>query len=702
MYAFLITTSKGLDVLLMQEIAALCPDLSLKSKPGQVLFEGELEHAYRVCLWSRLANRVLLTLAEGEVNDAEQLYQVASSVNWSLQMDVTQRFVVDFIGTNRAINNSQFGAVKVKDAIVDQFQELYEQRPDVSKEHPDLRIQCRLWRQNLGVYLDLSGHSLHQRQYRLKAGNAPVKEHIAAAMLYRSGWTQNPDKVIADPMCGAGTVAIEAALIACNIAPGLSRREWGFSQWKKHQSDIWNRLTEQAEKQQRPSSTVIYANDIEASMVALAKQNAREAGVAQEIVFSQQNALDWRCEEAEPGYLVSNPPYGERLGELTELLGLFASWGLHLKHHFRDWNLSLLTSNRDLLRQMKLVSKKVYQLYNGKLACQLVNFELDAKNCEVREQAPAGSDFANRLKKNLGRLKGWLKNLDSNCYRVYDADLPEYNLAIDRYGDWVVVQEYAAPKDIPESKTRKRLMDALMQLPALLNVDHDKIVLKVRQQQKGKEQYQKMATEKEYLQVWENGARFWVNLKDYLDTGLFLDHRKTREIVKQRSKGKDVLNLFAYTGAVSVHAALGGARSVTTVDMSKTYLEWAKRNFDLNKLNNVYQYRFLQEDCLQWLSEHTGKYELIFIDPPSFSNSKRMQATWDVQRDHLALLADARACLKQGGEILFSNNLRSFRLDEEGLQAMGLAAENISAKTLPEDFQRNPKIHHCWVIRHAK
>ncbi|ALS98478.1 bifunctional 23S rRNA (guanine(2069)-N(7))-methyltransferase RlmK/23S rRNA (guanine(2445)-N(2))-methyltransferase RlmL [Lacimicrobium alkaliphilum] len=701
MYAFLITTSKGLDELLMQEIAELCPDLSLKSKPGQVLFEGELEQAYRICLWSRLANRVLLTLAEGEINDAEQLYKLASSINWSLQMDVTQSFVVDFIGTNRAINNSQFGAVKVKDAIVDQFQELYERRPNVSKEHPDLRIQCRLWRQNLGIYLDLSGHSLHQRHYRLKAGSAPVKEHIAAAMLYRSGWIKNQSQVIADPMCGAGTVVIEAALIACNIAPGLSRRDWGFSRWKKHQDAIWQDLVSQAEVQQRACSTPIFANDIDAAMVALAKQNAGAAGVAQDIVFSNQDALQWRCDETEPGYLVSNPPYGERLGELTQLLGLFANWGLHIKQHFKGWKLSLLTSNRDLLRQMKLLANKTYQLYNGKLECQLVNYNLDEKNCEIREQAPAGSDFANRLRKNLSRLKGWLKQLDSNCYRIYDADLPEYNLAIDIYADWVVVQEYAAPKDIPESKTRKRLMDALMQLPSVLNIDSDKIVLKVRQQQKGKEQYQKIATEKEYLQVWENGARFWVNLKDYLDTGLFLDHRTTREMVKQRSKGKDVLNLFAYTGAVSVQAALGGAKSVTTVDMSKTYLEWAKRNFELNKLSNVYQYRFLQEDCLQWLREHNGKYDLIFIDPPSFSNSKRMQDTWDVQRDHLALLGDAQACLRPGGEIVFSNNLRSFRLDEDGLRAMGLQAENISARTLPEDFKRNPKIHHCWVIRHA-
>ncbi|GGO69505.1 bifunctional 23S rRNA (guanine(2069)-N(7))-methyltransferase RlmK/23S rRNA (guanine(2445)-N(2))-methyltransferase RlmL [Bowmanella pacifica] len=701
MYAFVITTSKGLDDLLAQEIAQLCPHLSLKNKPGQILFDGELTDAYRICLWSRLANRVLVRLAEGDCQDAEQLYKVASSVNWSAQFNVTDSFVVDFVGTSKAINNSQFGALKVKDAVVDQFQELFERRPNVSKDNPAIRIHCRLWRDKIGVYLDLSGASLHQRHYRLKAGSAPVKEHIAAAMLYRSGWAANRQAPLADPMCGAGTIVIEAALMAANQAPGLLRNQWGFTYWKKHQADVWQTQFDEAERAVTSPARQFYANDIDPAMVQLAKQNAGAAGVAELIQFSTGDASTWQC-PGEPGYLVCNPPYGERLGELTELLPLFNDWGLQLKRHYANWHLSILTSNRDLLRQLKLVAGKEYQIINGKLECQLVNFLLDEKNCEIRESSmAAGQDFANRLSKNLQKLKGWIKQLDSDCYRVYDADLPEYNMAIDRYGDWVVVQEYAAPKNIPESKTRKRLMDAMLHLPKILGVSHDKIVLKVRQQQKGKEQYEKLSSDKEYIQVWEHGARFWVNLKDYLDTGLFLDHRSTRQLVRQWSKDKDVLNLFAYTGSVSVHAALGGAKSVTTVDMSRTYLDWAKRNFSLNKLNNVYQFRFQQEDCLAWLHTHRQQYDLIFIDPPSFSNSKRMQNTWDVQRDHLNLLADAKACLRKGGKIVFSNNLRQFKLDEAGLAEMGLQAENISAKTLPEDFKRNPKIHHCWVITHA-
>ena len=394
--------------------------------------------------------------------------------------------------------------------------------------------------------------------------------------------------------------------------------------------------------------------------------------------------------------MVSNPPYGERLSEITALLPLFQTWGASLKAHFKGWNLSLLTSNRDLLRSMKMFANKEYKLMNGKLECQLVNFVLDEKNCITKEASLSNNDFANRLTKNLKRLNKWLKTENTNCYRIYDADLPEYNVAIDRYGDWLVVQEYAAPKNVPEAKAKRRLHEVIVALPQVLDVPSENIVMKVRAQQKGKSQYEKVAQKQKMLEVFENGAKFKLNLTDYLDTGLFLDHRITRQLVQQRAKDKDVLNLFAYTGSVSVHAALGKAKSVTTVDMSNTYIDWAKENFALNNLKGAYE--FIQADCLTWLERHNNQYDFIFIDPPSFSNSKRMDTTWDVQRDHLTLLSNAVKCLRLGGEIMFSNNLRQFKLDEEGVSKLGLRIQNITQKTLPEDFKRNPKIHGCWVL----
>ncbi|MFT5676881.1 MAG: 23S rRNA (guanine2445-N2)-methyltransferase / 23S rRNA (guanine2069-N7)-methyltransferase [Paraglaciecola sp.] len=697
MFEFLVTTAKGLDELLAKEIAKICPDVALKSKPGQVIFTAELDQAYRVCLWSRLANRVFLKLADGEVDTADDLYKIASTVNWSSHFKLENTFAVDFRGTNHAINNSQFGALKIKDAIVDQFNALFDSRPSVSKIEPDIRIQGRLWNHNFGLYLDLTGHSLHQRQYRVKTGPAPLKEHIACAMLVRSGWTDNQSQELVDPMCGSGTIVIEAALMAANIAPGLQRTDWGFKQWQQHEQNTWQSLVEQAESQRIKPECLIVANDIDHRMIAMAKENADVAGIFNLIEFSSIDATKLQSKTStNPGFIVSNPPYGERLSELTALLPLFQSWGKHLKQNFQGWRLSLLTSNRDLLRQMKLVAKREYKLMNGKLECQLVNFELDESNCHIREQKPQSNDFANRLSKNLKRVNTWLKNQNTNCYRIYDADLPEYNIAIDRYGDWLVVQEYAAPKDVPEHKAKRRLHEVLLTLPQIIDVPADNIILKVREQKKGTTQYQKVAQHQQTVEVYENGAKFKVNLRDYLDTGLFLDHRITRQMVQQMSKGKDVLNLFAYTGSVSVHAALGGAKSVTTVDMSNTYIDWAKENFRLNNLHGAYE--FVQADCLTWLARHGQKYDFMFVDPPSFSNSKRMDSTWDVQRDHLKLLSDAIQCLRPGGTIMFSNNFRQFKLDETGISALGLGIKNISQLTLPEDFKRNPKIHHCWLL----
>ncbi|MDO6710524.1 bifunctional 23S rRNA (guanine(2069)-N(7))-methyltransferase RlmK/23S rRNA (guanine(2445)-N(2))-methyltransferase RlmL [Aliiglaciecola sp. 2_MG-2023] len=695
MFEILVTTSRGLDGLLLDELTTLLPNSSLKMRPGQVYFSGELKDVYQVCLWSRLANRVLVQLAEGKIDTAEELYDIVATVPWQDHFSVSNTFVVDFVGTNRTINNTQFGALKVKDAIVDTFSHHFGERPSISKVQPDIRIHARVRRENFAVYVDISGRSLHQRHYRQQTGQAPLKEHLACAMLLRSGWNNDRSKPLFDPMCGSGTIAIEAALMACNIAPGLGRQHWGFSNWKLHQAELWQVLVDEALDAQVQPEAKIYANDLDRRVLNTAKQNADSARMLEHITFFNSDATKLQV-DCEAGYIVSNPPYGERLNELTELLPVFQSWGEHLKQHFQGWRVSLLTANRDLFKQLKLVANKDYKLMNGAIECQLVNYVLDEKNVIVKESVKPQSDFANRLAKNIKSLSRWLNKQNTNCYRLYDADLPEYNVAIDRYADWLVVQEYAAPKDIPEQKTRKRLHDVLLALPEVTGVNSTQIVVKTRQKQKGSEQYQKVAEKKVTLEVYENGAKFLVNLSDYLDTGLFLDHRITRQIVQQRSSNKDVLNLFAYTGSVSVHAGLGGAKSVTTVDMSKTYISWAKQNVQLNNINCANQ--FIQADCINWLTDHQQTYDLIFIDPPSFSNSKRMDSTWDVQRDYMQLLEHAYQRLNPKGEIIFSNNLRSFKLDESAVKSLGLSVDNISQKTLPEDFKRNPKIHHCWIF----
>lgn len=696
MNKILVTTSRGLDELLKQEIETLCPDVEVSVTPGMLSFEGTLEQAYTLCLWSRLANRVIWQLAYGKCDSAEALYNVADSIDWGMHLKPNQTLGVQFNGTNRVINNTQFGAVKIKDAIVDQFTRQSSQRPSVERRQPDLPIYAKCHRDHVAIGIDLSGNSLHQRAYRQQTGEAPLKEHIACAMLMRSGWHQQVDKPLVDPMCGSGTIAIEAAYIARNIAPGIKRSYWGFNRWLQHDASLWDTLVDQALAQQQPAKGNIFASDVSRRLIAIARTNADEAGVFSDIQFSVQDATKAAPPVKQKGYMVANPPYGERLGELTDLIPLFSEWGKHLKTAWKDWQVTLLSSNRDLLRVLKLRAAKDYAMNNGKLECRLVNYLLDEANCQQFSADAQDHEFANRLKKNLKKLKPWIKQQSTDCYRIYDADLPDYNVAIDKYDDWLVVQEYAPPKDISEDKARRRLQEILLHLPAVTGIPASQIVLKVRTKQKGSAQYEKMDQQGVSKTVYENGAKFEVNLTDYLDTGLFLDHRDTRQLIKAHAQNKDVLNLFAYTGSVSVFAAMGGARSVCTVDMSKTYLDWAKRNFTLNKLSGPYA--FVQADCTDWLAEHTGKYDLIFIDPPSFSNSKRMQSTWDVQRDHVTLISHAVKCLKEQGTIIFSNNRRGFKLDSDAMQALGLQPEDISKQTIPHDFARHASIHKCWIL----
>ncbi len=306
--------------------------------------------------------------------------------------------------------------------------------------------------------------------------------------------------------------------------------------------------------------------------------------------------------------------------------------------------------------------------------------------------------FANRLRKNRRQLGKWARRAAVSCYRLYDADMPEYALALDLYQDWAHVQEYAPPGTVDPARAASRICEALHVIPQVLGIPPENVALKVRRRQKGGSQYGRQGIRSEFHTVGEGGLRFLVNLADYLDTGLFLDHRLTRAMVRDLSKGRRFLNLFSYTGAASVYAAAGGAAGTVSVDMSRVYLEWGRRNMALNGFAGGPAHRFLQADCLRWLESPPGeRYDLIFLDPPTFSTSKRMGArTLDVQRDHVRLIRAAAHLLAPGGLLLFSNNFRQFRMDREALP--GLLVEDISASTIPHDFARNPRIHTCWRI----
>ncbi len=726
-----VSCPRGLEGLLLDEVRSLGAEDARETVAG-VRLRGDLALGYRLCLWSRLANRVLLVLARFPATDATALYDGVAAIDWATHLRPNGSLAVDFTGVLPGVDNTHFGALKVKDAVVDALRQPDGTRPSVDRAQPDLRINVFCRSNEAQIAIDLSGASLHQRGYRLQQGAAPLKENLAAAILIRADWPQRAEagEALADPMCGSGTFLVEAALMAADVAPNLQRQHWGFSAWLGHRPELWDPLRIEAASRARHglARPPLWIRGYEADprLLQPLRNNIQRAGLGDWVKVYQGELASFapHPDRGQKGLIVCNPPYGERLGDTASLVYLYQKLGEVLRSECTGWDAAIFTGDPELGKRMGIRSHRQYALYNGALPCKLLLMELTPerfvtgagaqRNKAAEQESQGGSPapaieaaparlsesaqmFANRLTKNLKALGKWARQNDIGCYRLYDADMPEYAVAIDIYEDWVHVQEYVAPASVDEEKAQARLQDVLAALPGTLKVPAERIVLKQRQRQTGKQQYQRMDRRGEFLTVREGQVKLLVNLTDYLDTGLFLDHRPMRLRLAAEASGKRFLNLFCYTASATVHAAVGGARRTTSVDLSRTYLDWARRNLSLNGLSDLHQ--LVQADVMQWLEADSGEYDLIFIDPPTFSNSKRLDDVFDVQRDHARLIELAMARLARGGTLYFSNNFRRFRMDASVEQRY--AVTDISAQTIDRDFQRNTRIHRSWRITHG-
>jgi 23S rRNA (guanine2445-N2)-methyltransferase / 23S rRNA (guanine2069-N7)-methyltransferase len=792
---------------LARELVALGAADARERSTG-VTFSGDLEVAYRACLWSRVANRVFLELARFEAVDAEGFYNAVREIDWTEHLGPGATLACDFSGQHPAITHTHFGALKLKDAIVDSVRDSRAWRPSVELERPSVRVHAHAHGNSIALSLDLSGESLHRRGYRGAAGEAPLKENVAAGVLLRSGW---PDLAgsgaeFLDPMCGSGTFVIEAALIAADHAPGLGREYFGFLGWAGHDADAWERLTAEARARARAGLDAAVSRGLEGAVrgtdrdpgaVRNARGNAERAGVQRLVRFDVRaladaapmargqgasaalagadNGLvpqggDVPAPQAEAalarqadsatagavagvsavGLLCTNPPYGVRLEDRDTARAVHRELGVVLRERFQGWTAAVLTGSPEFGLELGIRAHRTHTVWNGAIECRLLRMKVDTgsarepgrlgKGDTNLRETPGAQMFANRLGKNLKKQQAWADRSGVSCYRLYDADMPEYAFAIDMYrtiagadgalpavstgapawpgaagdarvrptgtaspgaGDltWLYVQEYAAPAEIELESVRKRRGEALSTLSDVTGVAQERVRVRTRRKNKRGEQYSKVQERDSYHVVMEDGLKFLVNFDDYLDTGLFLDHRITRGRLRAAASGKRFLNLFAYTCTATVHAAAGGAVSTTSVDMSNTYLNWAQRNFELNGLSPD-RNGLVQADCRVWLQEGVRsreRYDLIFIDPPTFSNSKRMEGVFDVERDHPEFIEGCVRLLAPGGLIVFSTNSQRFRLDESLSQRYDV--RDISAKTLPKDFERNPRIHRCFEVR---
>ncbi|QOJ21123.1 MAG: bifunctional 23S rRNA (guanine(2069)-N(7))-methyltransferase RlmK/23S rRNA (guanine(2445)-N(2))-methyltransferase RlmL [Gammaproteobacteria bacterium] len=727
-YQLFATTPKAMEGILANEIEAL-GGKNVQQKLAGVAFQGDLALAYQACLWLRTASRVLLLLGSFEVKSQQDLYDGVQRIDWSAHLNADDSLAVSFSSKNNAaINNTHFGALKVKDAIVDQIRAKFGSRPNVDTEYPDIRVNVYLHNDTAQLSLDLSGESSHKRGYREVSIAAPIKENLAAAILLRAGWPEIAQQggSLLDPMCGSGTLLVEGALIAADIAPGLQRDYFGFLGWKQHDPALWRGIWNDAQQRREIGLSklpVIAGFDQDRRTVVAALQHVENAGLAGKIHIEKRDIADAAAAESWPkGLIVCNPPYGERLGDEEQAAALYRRFGEVLKQRFTGWQAAMIIGNPELGFKLGIRSQKPITLFNGALECKLLRFAIEEKAFfepktqsqqeridVISRRAQSGQIdsqaemFANRLRKNLKKLAKWAKQNHIHCYRLYDADLPEYAVAIDVYqGEqtWVNVQEYESPKTVDPIKANQRLAGIMAEIPQVLEIPAEQVFLKIRRKQKSTDQYEKLGDSRHFHVVEESGCKFWVNFEDYLDTGLFLDHRPMRLLIQQQAKGKRFLNLFAYTGSATVHAAIGGAVSSVTVDMSNTYLDWARRNFVLNGIGDDH-HQLVRANCLEWLAAQAAakrkkQFDLIFLDPPTFSNSKKMDEAFDIQKDHVQLIRNAAALLAPGGILYFSTNFRRFKMDTDALS--GLIIEDISSQMIPEDFKRDVRIHYCWRI----
>ena len=714
---FFVSCAKGLEYLLADELLALGCTRATAARAGANA-EGTQADALRAVLWSRLASRVLWPIAEYDCADEHALYAGARAVDWAVHLRQGMTLAVDAHVSGDAITHARYAAQRIKDAVVDSVRAAGGERPDVDLDAPDLRLNLVVRKQRAVLSIDLGGGPLHRRGWRQTQGEAPLKETLAAAVLMRGDWSRMHAEggALLDPMCGSGTLLIEGALMAADVAPGLMRETQALqtpSRWRQFDAVTWRALLDEAEARAQAGRAALRAcirgSDLDPHAVRAARENAQRAGVEDAIAFDAHDVAMLPAQPEPRGLVVCNPPYDARLAADPML---YRTLGDALKHAAPGWKASLLCGDADLARATGLRAVKKYQVFNGALECALIVCDPIAPPARERpvDAAPialseGATMVANRLRKTLKASKTWREREGIRCWRAYDADIPEYAAAIDVYTDddddgarWLHVQEYAAPADIPEDIARGRFRDLLAGAREACDVPRERVAIKTRAKGKGGSKYADSGAFKrgETLAVREGGVRLIVNLFDYLDTGLFLDHRPMRLRLAAEAKDTRFLNLFAYTGAATVHAAVGGAAQTTSVDLSATYLQWCSDNLRLNGLAGA-RHRLVQADVLAWLESDRGQYDLIFCDPPTFSNSARAD-DFDVQGDHVRLLRAAAARLSFGGTLYFSNNYRRFRLDEAGLADV-LDIEDITPSTLPPDFARNPRIHRAWRMR---
>jgi len=791
--------------------------IEFSAAPGR-----ERETLYRAVLESRTAIRVLEPLGRFHVDSPESLYRAMQKVDWTEQLRTSDTLRVDAAIHDTCLTHSLYAAQIVKDAIVDQLRTPSGKRPSVQLRGATLRLGLHLVGETATIFRDAAGRSLHQRGWRMGEVEAPLSEVLAAGILAIAGWWRLGELVseasrrestsreplneasrrestsreplneassrestsreplneassrestsreplneassgvlLLDPMCGSGTLVIEAATIAAGIAPGLyraRRKANGFYRFRDCDRPLFDRLVAELEARVRQPVSSFYASDLDPRAVAAARACAEAAGVGSAITLEHKHFEEVRP-AGDTGLVITNPPYGERL-PLPRSAAFFRRFGDWLVQHCGGWRAAILAADTPAAGQLGLRPTYRIPLSNGPIPCRLLEVEIrrrynnpaSVNHADVVNRspdAPADSpvdllahspvdsvgetsapqelairlnrevgrepfrsgrnvadqigDFRRRLAKRFKHLSKWARRQGLEAFRIYDRDIPEIPLVIDWYAGWLHAAEYERPHDRTDIEHDVWLDRMIEAAAAELGVPAMQTFLKVRRRQRDGGQYEKVDQRKAALTVKEGDLSFEVNLSDYLDTGLFLDHRQTRAMVRGESDGKRMLNLFSYTGSFSVSAAAGGAKETVSVDLSNTYLDWTRTNLAKNGFKDAGRHRLVRDEARSFLEYRAIRGEPLFdlavVDPPTYSRSAKSETPWDIQRDHADLLESVARNLTPDGVVYFSTNFRRFHLDVARLEVFYTLRE-ITHRTIPEDF-RNARIHRCWRL----
>ena len=688
---------------------------------GGVSFAGEYADGLRVCLWSRVATRVLMEITRASAHSADTLYAGVRKIPWEKIVAPGATVAMHASGQNAALRNTQFTAVKVKDAVCDRLAAERGERPDVDGADPDFPLDIVIYRDRATVYLNLSGPVLHKRGYREPGvqTEAPLKETLAAGMLLAAGWGEMiADGVgFADPMCGSGTLPIEAALIATNTAPGLMRGRWGFESYLQHDSASWDRIRAEAQAARVPSEELdvrILGGDVDARAVEIARANAEHAGVGGLVEFFVDDASNLskyivRGRRLRGGLVACNPPYGYRLNSGESLSGVYESLGAAVANLDGSWQLATISPDVGIDTGLGRTPRETIPCFNGPLDASLRIYALDAKPNTIGITSLAGADrtvtvaertseqFAARLRKAAKERAKWARKSDVHSYRIYDADLPDYAFSIDLYrraDDGTVlarVEEHRAGSDVDSLRADRRFFDGLAIIPAVLDLQHGSVLFKRAFHKRGAPVPAACWTD-----VREAEFAFEVDLGSQGECGLPLDLRPVRELLRTKAAGKRFACLLAHAGAPTTYAAAGGAASTVTVDSSKLFLEQAEQIVRANGFDGR-EHAFVREEALEWAKAQAkvGRaFDLVFCDLSAFPKSKENDAA---ARCMSAIRASAQI-LAPGGELLLVYRDRRFKLPDGALEELGLQARDITAETIGHDFTRTPKIHRAYLI----